>query len=200
MFEFFFADKRRKMELRRTAEVMNLQYSETADKSFAALYKEFRLFSQGYARRFANLLRGEFQQVSTSLFDYRYTTGSGDSTHTARQTVVVFDSPRLKLPGFYLRPENLIDKIGEVFGRKDINFAPFPRFSKQYFLRSADEEAARRLFSDWVLSYFEQHPGLCCEGRADRLIFYRAGKPVAPEKIEQFLQDGLEVFNLFKEG
>jgi hypothetical protein len=130
--------------------------------------------------------------------DYKYTTGGGKSSHTFQQTVLVMESNKLQLPRFNLRPERLFDKIGSVFGNKDINFETAPVFSKRYQLRGDDEASVRNLFNERVLEYYEQHPGLCTECDGVKIIYYRSSKKVTPEEIQSFLQDGDDLFNLFK--
>ncbi len=102
------------------------------------------------------------------------------------------------LPVFILRPENLFDKIGSAFGKKDINFETSPLFSKRYLLRGDDEASIRRIFNEWTLQYYEQHPGLSTEGDGQKLIYYRVSKSVTPDKIESFLQEAYEIYGLFK--
>ena len=68
-----------------------------------------------------------------------------------------------------------------------------------YLLRADDEEAARRVFSDQVLSYFEQQQGASTEGGRDQLIFYQSGKRIDPDQVAPFVEDGFRVFELFKQ-
>jgi hypothetical protein len=130
--------------------------------------------------------------------DYKYTTGGGRSSHTWYQTVLAIESDKLRLTRFVLRPENIFDKIGSVFGKKDINFETAPVFSKRYILRGNNEESIRSLFNEGLLQYYEQHLGLSTEGDGTKLIYYRTSKRVPPDKIQFFLQEGYDLFNLFK--
>ena len=130
--------------------------------------------------------------------DYKFTTGGGKSSHTWYQTVLVIESDKLQLPRFVLRPENIFDKIGSIFGKKDINFETAPVFSKRYLLRGDNEEAIRSLFNARVLEYFKQHLGVSAEGDRVKLIYYRTSKRVSPDKIQGFLQEGYDVLTLLK--
>ena len=148
--------------------------------------------------RISNVLTGKFNLIPVTVMDYKYTTGGGKSSHTWYQTVLVIESDKLLLPRFVLRPENLFDKIGSVFGKKDINFETAPVFSKRYLLRGDDEESIRSLFNEQVVEYYEQHLGVSTEGDGVKLIYYRTSKRVPPDKIQAFLQEGYDVFNLLK--
>ena len=102
--------------------------------------------------------------------------------------MIHFRSPALNLPEFALRPENLFDKIGDVFGGQDIDFESHPKFSKSYSLRGSDEQKVRETFTDEVLSSFENQTGISTEGGGDQLIFYRAGKRIDPDQVRSFKQ------------
>jgi hypothetical protein len=198
VYFFWYYDSQRRKAFQRLAESMNFTYTKNGDGSELNSLGGFHLFSQGYARRVSNVLSGKFNDIPVKVMDYKYTTGGGKSSHTWQQTVIAFESDKLQLPGFVLRPENLFDKIGSVLGKKDINFETAPVFSKRCQLRGEDEIAIRNLFSEWVCQYYEQHPGVCTEGSGKKLIYYRNSKRVPPDKMQGFLNEGYEVFGLFK--
>jgi hypothetical protein len=191
-------NRQRTQALKSLATSLSFTFSEKDDGSLMAQMSVFHLFSRGYARRITNVFTGKFNLVPVTVMDYKYTTGGGKDSHTWNQTVMVMDCEKLQLPRFILHPENIFDKIGSVFGRKDINFDAAPVFSKRYFLRGDDETAVRGLFNARVLGYFEQRPGLSLECDGVRLIYYRTSKRVTPDKFQAFLQEGYDVFSLFK--
>jgi hypothetical protein len=196
MIRYF--NKQRTKGIQQTAESLNFIFSEKGDKTLMDGFSGFHLFSLGYARRISNVLTGKFNLVPVTIMDYRYTTGGGKSSHTWQQTILVIELGKLQLPGFLLRPENLFDKIGSVFGQKDINFETAPVFSKRYLLRGDNEESVRAVFNERVLEYYEQHPGLCTECDGAKLIYYRNSKMVPPQGMQAFLEEGDDLFNLFK--
>jgi hypothetical protein len=116
----------------------------------------FKLFDIGYSKHFRNGMTQEKNGVKISQFEYAYTVGSGKSKYTYRQTVTLFQTSRLKLPQFLLKPENLFHKIGEVFGAKDIDFLDSPGFSKKYLLKSCFENEIRKIFSKEIRDAFEK--------------------------------------------
>jgi len=191
-------NRQRTQALKSLATSLSFTFSEKDDGSLMAQMSVFHLFSRGCARRITNVFTGKFNLVPVTVMDYKYTTGGGKDSHTWNQTVMVMDCEKLQLPRFILHPENIFDKIGSVFGRKDINFDAAPVFSKRYFLRGDDETAVRGLFNARVLGYFEQRPGLSLECDGVRLIYYRTSKRVTPDKFQAFLQEGYDVFSLFK--
>jgi len=194
----WYLGKKRAQALQALAAALSFTFTARGDDMLIGELGEFHLFSQGYRRRISNVLQGKFNLVPVTVMDYKYTTGGGKSSHTWNQTVLVFDSDKLQLPRFLLRPENLIDKIESAFGYKDINFDTAPVFSKKYLLRGENEAAVRNTFNGGILQYYEQHPGLSTEADGKKLIFYRTSKVVPPDKIQAFLQEGYDAFELFK--
>jgi hypothetical protein len=155
----------------------------------------FALFSRGHSRRATNVLRTRAGDTAAQVFDYRYTTGHGNKSHTHRQSVLLVESERLDLPAFSLCPETVGQKLAVLFGRQDIDFQHRVDFSENYVLQGDDEDGIRALFDDDVLAFFARRPGLCLEGRGRRLLYYRAGQQVSPNVIHGFLGEGLAVLD-----
>ena len=193
----YLAEKRRTEKMTLAAADLGLAFHPTGAPALIDELASFHLFSQGRSKKIKNMLHGETGAVDVALFDYQYTTGGGKNSHTSHQTVAYFRSPNLDLPQFVLRPENVFHKIGGVLGYQDIDFDSHPRFSAHYLLRGASEPQIRRLFTDDVLTFFESQTGLSAEGSHDRLIFYRAGKRVDPDRVRPFFEEGFNVYALF---
>jgi hypothetical protein len=192
-------ERKRTQDLKALAASLKFSFSATDDAVLNAM-SPFYLFSQGRSQKVANIMRGSANNIDVIIMDYQYTTGSGKNSHTWKQTVIAFRSPLLNLPSFTLRPENLFHKIGAVFGYQDIDFASHPAFSRRYLLRGDDENAVRALFSDALLSHYDQSKGLSTEGDGDAFIFYRVSKRVPPKGIMEFMQEGFAFFGLMKKG
>lgn len=156
------------------------------------------LFNHGHSREYTSIMRGRLTaDTAALLFDYRYVTGSGKNRSTHRQSVAVLTNARVSFPVFELRPENILHKIGSVFGYQDFDFAFSPRFSGQYLLRGQDEAAVRGLFGQSVVSYFESNPGWCLEGRGGCLVVYRGGTRIEPDEVPLYLDRLRALFCVF---
>lgn len=193
-------EKKRTEALQQAALELGYTFSEKDEQGLMlAGLLQFDLFSKGRSKYYHNILRGRTAQGDVLVFDYRYTTGSGKSSHTWRQTVVCFETTGAALPGFCLRPESVFDKLGSVFGHKDINFENHPDFSARYRLTGNSEEEIRRLFTDSALSFYENLPGknICTEANGSHLIFYRQGRRAKPEDIREMLEEARQVFGMF---
>ena len=128
-------------------------------------------------------MAGSFEAI---VFDYTYRAGKSSIT----QTLACF-SHNVELPSFTLKPEGILDRIGDAIVHNDIDFDSHPEFSRRYVLKSPDEASARRFFTPAVLSYMEQiFPEMKwnIETSGINLFLYRPGRTVSPADLSTFLQ------------
>jgi hypothetical protein len=192
------AHQQRVVELSQLAQSINFRFNEKDDSSVQTAFGGFNLFTHGHSKKLTNVLTGRWHNIPVLVFDYQYTTSNGEHSQVWKQTVMGIESDKLHLPQFLLRPENLLDKIGNALRHKDIDFEANPVFSKLYFLRGNNEELIRRLWSGQALKYFEDNPGLILEGDGTKFIKYRKSKLVSSENIQTFMQEGYELHTHFK--
>jgi hypothetical protein len=193
-----YMEKKRTEAVRQAAQRLGFNFFPKGDPAFFNEMAVFQLFQQGHTRILKNLLRNEGSDADIAIFDYRYTTGYGKNQRTKNQTVVWFRSAGLDLPDFTLGPENLLHKVGALFGYQDIDFEHNPGFSKHYVLRGQDETRIRMLFNDRVLRFYEQKHPVCTEGKGNHFIFYRSKKPVKTEGLNSFLEEGKTALNVLQ--
>jgi hypothetical protein len=189
-------DKRRTEALANLAIRFRMQFTPEAPAGFLSGFSQLNLFALGHTREAGNVMQGEMDGMAVSVFDYSYVTGSGKTRRDHRQTVVSLSLPRLALPHFILRPENLFHKVASAFGWHDIDFAEAPNFSKRYLLRGAQEHSVRAAFNPGVLDFLERHAGVSAEGCSSHLIYYRAGRTQKPIEIRQFMREACELARL----
>jgi hypothetical protein len=190
---------KRANEVGLAARDMGLSFIRKVDPMLLSRLEGFHLFSQGHSKTISNLIHGEINGTEVMIFDYRYTVGGGKSSSTHSQTVICMRSDRLNLPAFSLRPENVLHRIGSVFGYQDIDFSESPAFSEKYLLRGPNEQAIRAVFNRRVLSFFEDFyiNTFCTEADGNQLIYYRENDSIKPDSIRSFLSRGFEVLNIF---
>jgi hypothetical protein len=193
----YYHETQRIEQMRFVGERLGFSFWPEADLDLQERLGPFYLSSQGHSRKIQNVFRMEIHDIAVTLFEYRYRTNQGKHTRTHRQTVLLFETERLQLPLFTLRPEGMFHRIAKRFGYQDINFEAHPVFSESYLLRGHEEAEIRRLFSEQVLNYYSRHDELCTEGDGQRLIFYQKGQTVEPGWLEGFLEQGLDVLDLF---
>jgi hypothetical protein len=184
------AAQERARGLRELAAKLRWTYLEKVDFGAVPDLDRFELFSSGRSKRLSNLLTSPAGERRAILFDYKYVTGSGKSSHTHRQTVFYATSDELALPSFSLRPENVLYRFAQLFGYQDIDFQERPEFSRMFVLRGEDEARVRAAFSDGVLQFFEARPGWCAAAIGGELLLWRPGKYATPEEAKALIEEG----------
>jgi len=189
-------ERKRTEKLLALSERLSMSFNPKDEgKALRNYLRGFRLTSLGSGRKAYNVFSGQAADWQVKVFDYRYTLGSGKSSSTYNQTVLLFESDQLNLPNFKMRPEHIFHRIGNTFGMQDIDFEDYPVFSDQYLLQGKDENAIRNFFDHDVLTLFTDRKGLCVEGDGHKLIIYRNGKRVSPDDIPSFLEEQLHIAN-----
>jgi hypothetical protein len=159
--------------------------------------ESFELFSSRHSKTIENMMSGEADGIKTAVFDYSYVSDRGEEGRGAEtQTVLHLESGKLSVPHFSLKPENVLHKLFPNFGFQDIDFGQRPTFSSQYLLSGKDEQAIRNTFNDWLLAFYETHPGICTEGRGNQLFIYRDNQRLEPSEIQSFIDLGLNILHL----
>ena len=137
------------------------------------------LFNLGHSRKSSNLIISYGAGADrVYFFDYSYVTGSGKNSVTHSHTLAFFEFARSLFPRFSLRPENFLDKIGEMIGFQDIDIDGFPVFSKEYKLNGPDIAGVRAFFGPHVVNYFEHNPGWRVQAAGQRLIAFKKDRVV----------------------
>lgn len=185
---------RRSIEMEETAKAMGMQYLKKDEINLFEDLRYFNLFKNGRSKRLKHIIYKQHQaDLKTYIFDYKYSTGSGDSSKTHKQTVFYIESKALNLPEFYMKPENFFHRIGKFFGKEDINFESHPEFSAQYYLKGHDEEAIRDMMNEDLLYCFTVEDGWSMEGYRDTLLLYRHDESYSKDKILALYERGLSI-------
>ena len=193
-------EKQRREDLSAEASRLGFEFRPEFQPQLVDRLVHFGLFSRGHSRRAWNVMDGRAGDVKVLLFDYVYVTGSGKYRQAWMHTMILFESGRLQLPAFSLRPSSFRDKIANAFGQQDIEVEASPEFSAAYVLQGEDEDLVRGFFPESVVAYCTRHPGLWVEGKGEQLVY--CGGRIVPAEMAGFFQEGLDVLDLWieKEG
>ena len=197
---FWWPQLKRSNNLKRVANDLNIPFYRKGDDSLYEHLEYFHLFSVSSKSKITNMLHQEDKETELAFFDFTfqiggYNTWSGPGTGTEyKQSVVYFCSPKLDLPQFVLQPESKFHQFGDL---QDIDFSSHRKFSDDYLLQGNPEESVRNLFNEQLLNFFESKPGLCVEGGANQMLFYRLNERISPNKLSQFLEEGMQVLSKF---
>lgn len=186
-------EAQRTVAMRVSAQAMGFTFAEQVPEPPGA---SLPLFQCGHGRRTRNVMSGTTAGRPVHVLDYAYVTGGGKSQHVWQQTVALFEGVQ-GLPEFELAPENILHKIGELFGYQDIDFDAAPEFSRHYLLRGPNEPAIRAAFSADALALLGQEPGWSVQARDGWLAVYRHGRRCPPTDVPALLADCLRVAGAF---
>jgi hypothetical protein len=191
----YVGEKKRTAALFDVAVRIGFNFEAKVAKEMLPTLGPFHLFRRGRGQKGKNLMRGKADGADAIVLDYQYTTGSGKSSHTHNQTVVLYPGigTEARLPEFTLGPEYWWDKIGQIFGHRDINFDSSEEFSRHYLLRGPDESAIRAAFGSNALGFFAQNQGWSVESVGGSLAVYRAEKRPKPEEFQPFIAETASV-------
>lgn len=191
-------ERKRVEELKVLAEELGLEYVAKSD--VPPEFKEFKLFSMGSKRKISNLLHGQADGVSISIFDYHYTTGGGKNKRHSTQTVASIRSSELAICDFSIRPEDGLDQIGSMLGFQDIDFDSHPEFSKKYVLQGKSEAAVRSLFQPAILEYFQSKDRLTLEAAPGTIVVYQNRRKAKSNEIKKLMGEVYEVFGMLADN
>ena len=198
---FWYPQLRRSENLRKIAIDLNIPFYPKGDDSLYDHLEYFHLFSMNSKSRITNMLHQEDEETELAFFDFTFEIGGGGSrdhgiSYATRyqQSVVYFCSHKLDLPQFVLQPEKKFHQFSDL---QDIDFSGHTKFSDDYLLQGNPEKSVRKLFNNQLLNFFESKPGLCVEGGANQMLFYRLNERISPNKLSEFLEEGMQVLSKF---
>ena len=187
-------DRKRTEALSKVALELGLDFQPDEDQELQSQFAEFALMQKGRGRKLTNVCTGGTDEVRLWIFDYRFVTGYGKNRRVHRQTVTAMESGQLRLPGFHLRPEEVIDRVSQMVGLRDINFEQHLRFSSQFVLQSDGSDETHEFFDNDLLDFFADRPGISIETRPQLFIVYQSRKLATPADFRKVFEDGFTFF------
>ena len=150
-----------------------------------------------------NMLVGTKDGVSIEIFDFsakiiqqRFLQQEEQRT-TRVQTYIHFTANRLELPHFALRPKTTQTREHHYLGESFFRIKGNLEFFQNYIVQADDETAVRSLFDEEVCNHFARLLTKSVEGRGNQLLYYYEGHLISHERIDEFLEEAMQVFNLF---
>ena len=208
--------RRHARAMKRLSETIGFSYMPHVedDEAFLQSFSRLPLFTRGRTRDVWNIMKGRIQDFEVTVMEFRYSYNSSSTKSTGEvstQTVVILESDLLNLPSFSLTPHKTSTELGKKFFSalmpaltqftpQDINFDSHPLFSKLYLLQGTrkNEDAVRKLFNRDVIRYYELQKGLCTDGAGNTIMCYSLGEQLTPDDIVPFLDQSIEVCEMFQ--
>lgn len=193
----FYLSHRRTQAVKALAAEWGFEFHGAGNHWLPSQVWSFHFFNRGRSQRIFNLMRKPITGGEIALFDYSYRTGSGKNSSTHCYTALLISDDMLNLPGFFLIPESIFHKIGNVFGYHDIDFDSYPNFSKRYLLRGSDEEKIRALFNYETIPFYEHRRNTETEGIGGYFL-YHFGRQLPPTQWHTLEADAVELQQSFR--
>lgn len=190
-------NKKRSRQLVEAAASLGFEPLTALPDEFDGILGSSVLMTTGRRRMSTNVFRRSVEPLDVLLYDHQYTVGTGKSQQTSNQTVALFRSPNLKTPTIHLKPEGWLSRVGDLFGRMDIDFEEAPEFSRQFILSGNDEPAIREFFNSERLQVLTDFKGISLEATAGALLIWYHGKRTPPADIPQFFERCFLVYSVF---
>ena len=192
-------DRKRTEALSKVALELGLEFQSDGDQELQSQFAGFALMQKGRGRKLINVCTGCTDEVRLWIFDYRFVTGYGKNRRVRSQTVTALESEQLGLPEFHLRPEEVIDRVSQMVGLRDINFEQHHRFSGQFVLQSNVSDETHEFFDNDLLDFFADRPGISIETRPQLFIIYQSRKLATPADFRKVFEDGFTYFLALRE-
>lgn len=194
-------DPSREGQLRAVAHRLGMDFMETEEYSVTREVSDFELFRKGRNRLASNIMykSDDWMENNIKLFDYQFITGHSSHRRLVAQTVFLMRSKLLGLPQFVMKPETFFHKIASYFGKQDIDFERFPKFSGQYLLQGEDEAYIRFKMKDEILHFFSRERGWHLEGINYYMILYKENHRLKANSVYQLYERGMGLFDLLKD-
>lgn len=188
----------REEHLREFAFDNGLIFSTENDIGLIAQFSDFSLFTEGSDGKIKYQCIQKNLLESNLLFDYSYQLRTGKTSVSIDQTVRLFNSKRLALPRFTLKPENILHTIAKWFGYDDIDFQSDELFSKKFHLSGEFEQLIRKYFDDDVRNLCLKNQKIQIEGSNYYLLLYVEHKILEKTDLKSFYKLSTLIFELLK--
>lgn len=194
--------RNRQSELTELARELEMTYHAGEHNELLGELRDFRTFSRGFRHRkkIRHLLRRQDDMLDYDLKIFDFHRLKGKSKRPISQTVFYLRSKDLVLPQFWLRPETVLHKLGELIGQEDIDFVRFPKFSGRYRLTGDDEVFIRHHFTEELLHFFSVEKGWYAEGVGYYLVIFQKGKLLSAKQIKKLYEKGMYVYQELAKG
>ena len=159
-------------------------------------YTNLQIFIRGYSKEARNLLIIPFKDNFVFLFDYFYTIGEDRNWNTSdkykeekNEHTIALIKLSSKLPDFYLRPENIADKISAKLGFDDIDIEQYPEFSKKYYLLGKNKDEILSFFTPERIAYLENNSGWTIYAKDNYLAFFKGVNRISANDYENYINE-----------
>ena len=165
-----YTDKRRRESLFLLSTRLNLDCFHKDIMGVTQPYQSFDRLSVGDSRRAANVMTGEFEGLKLTMFDYRYSTGSGKSRQTHHLSFAALDT-QMSFTKLQIRPESFFDGVASALGFDDIDFES-DEFSRAFYVKSMNKKYAYDVIHTRMMEFLLANRGWSIEMLGPSILVY----------------------------
>jgi hypothetical protein len=192
---WYYPRKKRVKAFEKIAGRIDVKFIKDGTQLILAELKNFYSFNlAGNTPQYiSNLLQGTHEGSLVSIFDYKYS----DGFYVNQQSAIYFRNETDLFLEFSLLPKDLSEKLDKKCNQLD-RYQVFSRpwLPVGYRLLGPKGNDMRALMDRQFLSYLEANEDFCVEGSETQLLFYRFCKVVHPDKLPQFMDQGIRIMRL----
>jgi hypothetical protein len=161
-------------------------FDDGHDRGMRKRYPEFSSLSDGSNRYAFNVMRGVLDGRDVTAFHYHYETYSSDDkgnqqTHSHIFSAVIVEAG-LPLKSLRIRPENMLDRMGEFLGFDDIDFE-WAEFSRAFHVKAPEKRWAFDVLHQEAMEFLMDSPRITVEMQNGRVMASDTGR-FAPEEFD----------------
>ncbi len=155
---------------------------------FLGQFSGFSPFEQGDNWRVPLIISGIQGDQQWAVFDYSYdtestSTDSEGNTTTSRTThhfTVCSVTQPLMFPQLEIRPEGFFDRVGKVFGARDLNFE-MEEFNRRFLVRTSDEKVTYGMIHPQMMEFLMTCPGIHWQIVGPQIVIAQPGRLDVPQ-------------------
>lgn len=158
-------EKQRRLQLQALAREHGWAFEPGRDWDLPARFAHFPLFTRGKDRYGLNTMSGQLRcgalSCATVTGDYHYTETNHlkgeDSDTTYQVSYLALITPFEAMPALTVRPEGMMDRLGQALGFDDIDFES-EEFSRRFCVKGPDKRFAYDLLHPRMMTWLLDTP------------------------------------------
>lgn len=188
-------EQKRQAALAAAAAGLGFSFSPQRNPELAARVQHLRGLSRGADQYAENTLVGLYRNHAMTVFELHNTTTSTDSDQQTTTDhnywhIVLLDLGR-PFPSLTIAPENILTKVGKLFGQEDIEVES-REFSRKFSIHSDDKTFAQDFCQTRLTDFLLDRPAVTLEV-SDRFLAFVYNGRINPQRIKEELDLAIEV-------
>ncbi len=188
-------EQKRRAALAAVAAELGFSFSPQRNPELAERVQHLRGLTQGTDQYAENIFVGVYRGQAVTVFEFRNTTTSPDSDNQTKTEqhqwhIILLDLGR-SFPGLTIAPENILTKVGKLFGEEDIEVESRD-FSRKFSILSDDKTFAQDFCQARLTEFLLGRPSVTLEV-SDRFLAFVHQHGITPNRLREELDLAVDV-------